>query len=491
MSDELASLDATAQADLVRRGEASPTELVDAAIERIERIDPQLHAVIHPRFDRARTDAAGDLPEGPFRGVPMVLKDLDGYQAGEPYHAGTRHLRDLGYVADHDSWLTERFRDMGVVFVGRTNTPELGLLPSTEPLAQGPTRNPWDTARSPAGSSGGSAAAVASGMVPLGHAGDGGGSIRLPASVCGLVGLKPSRGRCSLGPEAGEAWGGLVARLVVTRSVRDTAAVLEAVRGSAPGDPYVAPPPSRPYTEEVGADPGALRVAWTVRSPDPAAPTFPEVAAVVGSAARLLEDLGHHVEERHPEVWDDEEAMAAFTGHFLNGMATWTAAELAQLGAAAGEAFHADAVEPHTWALAELGAALPSLAYHQAIDGMHAMGRRISALWAGTEPGGGGPVDLLVTPTIPEGPWPLGQLGATSADPTAGLVRAAGIVPFTAPFNVTGQPAVSLPLGSTESGLPVGVQLVAPYGREDLLVAVAAQLEAAAPWAHRRPAVHA
>ena len=491
MSDELADLDATAQADLVRRGEASPAELVDAAIARIERVDPELHAVIHPRADRARAEAAGDLPDGPFRGVPMVLKDLDGYQAGEPYHAGTRHLRDLGFVADHDSWLTARFRDMGVVFVGRTNTPELGLLPSTEPVAQGPTRNPWDTSRSPAGSSGGSAAAVAAGLVPLGHAGDGGGSIRLPASVCGLVGLKPSRGRCSLGPEAGEAWGGLVSRLVVTRSVRDTAAVLEAVRGTMAGDPYTAPPPSRPYTDEVGADPGALRVAWTVRSPDPAAPTQPEVAAVVGAAARLLEDLGHRVEERHPRVWDDDEAMAAFTGHFLNGMAVWTAAELAHLGAAAGQPFHAGSVEPHTWALAELGAAVPALAYHEAVEGMHAMSRRLCALWDGTEPGGEGAVDLLVTPTIPEEPWTLGQFGGSPEDPTSGLLRASQIVPFTAPFNVTGQPAISLPLGWTEAGLPVGVQLVAAAGREDLLLSVAAQLEAAAPWGDRRPAVHA
>jgi amidase len=245
MTDDLGNLDAVTQAKLVRDGEVSPLELVDAAIERIERCNPELNAVIHERFDMARTEARGELPDGPLRGVPMVVKDLDGVTAGDPYHAGTRHLRDAGYIATHDSNLQARLKQAGLIVLGRTNTPELGLIPTTEPEAYGPSRNPWDTGRSTGGSSGGSAAAVASHMVALAHAGDGGGSIRIPASECGLVGLFPSRGRTSLGPEHAEAWGGLVRRHVLTRTVLDSAVVLDAVHGWMPGDPYTAPTPAR------------------------------------------------------------------------------------------------------------------------------------------------------------------------------------------------------------------------------------------------------
>ena len=485
MSDDLAMLDATAQAALIRLGELSPVEAVDAAIERIERLNPELNAVIHERFTQARIEAAGPLPDGPFRGVPMVLKDLDGVSAGDPFHAGMQHLKDAGYLADHDSWLTTRFRQMGAVFVGRTNTPEFGLLPSTEPAAYGPTHNPWDPTRSPAGSSGGSAAAVASGMVALGHAGDGGGSIRLPASVCGLVGLKPTRGRCSIGPEAGEAWAGLVSRLVVTRSVRDTAGVLDAVWGSAPGDPYTAPPPLRPYLDELTASPRALRIGWTNGSPDPTAPTHDDVAAVVRTAAEALAGLGHRVDEAAPASWADPDAGVAFTTHFLNAMGVWVAAEADHVGVLTGTAVTEAGVEPHTWAMAEFGRSVSGTTYFAAIEAIHAYGRTMAGFWADDD------YDLLVTPTIPEAPWTLGQFGPEEGNPLAGMFRAAAIVPFTAPFNATGQPAISLPLGETPSGLPVGVQLVAAAGREDLLLAVAAQLEEALPWADRRPGIHA
>lgn len=496
MTDELARLDATDQAALVRKGEVTPLELVDAAIARIEAIDPQLDAVIHERFEAARAEASGDLPDGPFRGVPMVLKDLDGFAAGEPYHAGNRHLRSIDFRAPHDSWLTERFRAMGAVVVGRTNTPELGLLPSAEPLAYGPSRNPWDLERSPAGSSGGSAAAVAAGLVPLGHAGDGGGSIRLPASVCGLVGLKPSRGRVSLGPEAGEAWSGLVSRLVVTRSVRDTAGVLEAVHGPMPGDPYAAATPDRPYTDEVGAPVGSLRIGWTTTCPDRSVAVDPEVAAATEDAARLLGDLGHRVDAAHPRAWDDEGAMAELTGHFLNGMAVWTAAELDRLAALAGVPFPPDGLEPHTAALAEMGRAVTGLQLQATIGAVHASGRALAEFWAAegdpVGPGGAGRgYDVLVTPVVPELPWLLGQFGAGPDSPLDGLFRASAIVPFTVPFNVSGQPAVSVPLGWSASGLPIGVQLVADHGREDLLLRLAAQLEEAAPWSDRLPPVHA
>jgi amidase len=266
MADELATLDATAQADLVRRGELTPAELVDAAIARIERLNPQLNAVIIPTFERARAQArARDLPNGPFRGVPFLLKDIGAHLAGDPLHAGMRFLRDLKWVEKGDTYLAAKFRAAGCVFLGKTNTPELALLPTTEPESYGPSRNPWNTARSTGGSSGGAAAAVAAGMVPVAHATDGGGSIRIPASQCGLVGLKPSRGRTSLGPDVAERWGGLAVEHVVSRSVRDTAAMLDAAAGEMPGDPYVAPPAARPYATQVGADVGRLRIGLLPR----------------------------------------------------------------------------------------------------------------------------------------------------------------------------------------------------------------------------------
>jgi len=261
MTDDLSHLDATAQAELVRSGQASPLELVDAAIERIERVNPELNAVITPLFDTARAQATSDrLPDGPLRGVPFVLKDLACHSAGDPFHEGMAFLKGRGWSEPEDTALAARFRAAGLITVGKTNTPELGILPTTEPQAHGPTRNPWDTSRSTGGSSGGSAAAVAAGLVPVGHANDGGGSIRIPASECGLVGLKPSRARVSSGPEFGDVMGGLTCELVVSRSVRDTATVLDAVHGMEPGDPYTAPEPARPYLDEVGADAGRLRI---------------------------------------------------------------------------------------------------------------------------------------------------------------------------------------------------------------------------------------
>jgi len=480
MDPDLAFLDATAQAELVRSGQVSPLELVDAAIERIERLNPRLNAVIHERFDQARAEAQGDLPDGPFRGVPFVLKDLDGYSAGDPYYGGTKFLRDHDWRPAHDSYLTERFRAAGLVCVGRTNSPELGLVPTTEPETYGPTRNPWDTGRSTGGSSGGSAAAVASGMVPLGHAGDGGGSIRIPASECGLVGLKPSRGRHSLGPEAGESWGGLVARLAVTRSVRDTAALLDAVQGAMPGDPYTAPPPRRPYVDELGADPGSLRIGLRVDAPAAVGDPHPDAVAAVESAAALLESLGHRVEVGSPAALDDPE----FVAYFINAYNSWVARDLERLGQAVGTPVTEADVEAGTWALAEAGRQVSATDYLAAVEYMHDFTRRVAGWWDGG-------FDLLLTPTIPEPPPVLGEFSGTPDNPLVGLFRSAEIVPFTAPFNTTGQPAVSLPLHWNADGLPIGVQLVSAYGREDLLVAVSAQLEAAAPWADRRPPVHA
>src|SRR5215211_788838 len=286
--EELAGLDATAHAELVRTGEASPLELVDAAIERIEAVNPSLNAVIHELFEEGRAAAESEIPDGPFKGVPFLLKDLGAAFAGQPLHMGMQALKDADFRSPVDSYLAQRFRDAGFITIGKTNTPELGILPTTEPRAYGPSRNPWDTERSTGGSSGGSAAAVASGMVPIAHANDGGGSIRIPASECGLVGLKPTRQRISEGPILGDNMSGLTVELVVSKSVRDTAAVLEAVHGPAPGDPYVAAPPTRPYSEEVGADPGKLRIGLLTEPLLEAEPNA-VVAEAARDAAQLLE----------------------------------------------------------------------------------------------------------------------------------------------------------------------------------------------------------
>ncbi len=479
MSDDLARLDATAQAELVRRGQASPAELVEAAIARIEAVNGELNAVIHPLFDEARSAAAGELPDGPFKGVPLLLKDLGPALAGHPLHLGMRLLKEAGFRSPLDTYLAQRFRDAGFVVVGRTNMPELGILPTTEPDAYGPTRNPWDVSRSPAGSSGGSAAAVASGMVPVAHANDGGGSIRLPASACGVVGLKPTRQRVSMGPLVGDAMSGLTADLAVSRSVRDTAGVLEAVEGAAPGDPYVAPPPARPYTEEVGADPGEMRVGLVTQPFLDIAPD-PEVIEAARDAAALLESLGHAVEEEGPAGLGDFDILDTFLTRWMAGQA----ATLDELGRLIGREVGPGDVEPLTWALAKEGWRRSAARYLEAVA-QHQLATRVVAGWY--ESG----FDLMLTPTMGELPTPLGAFDDSGPEPLAAIERGVKTAAFTALFNATGQPAISLPLHWTDDGLPVGVQLVAAYGREDVLLRVAAQLEEARPWSERVPPVFA
>ena len=490
MSDALGDYDATALAALIRAGEVKPLELVDAAITRIETLDPQLNSVIHRRFERARAEAAalgtgpGPTETGPFLGVPFLVKDIACHQADEPFHEGMRFLRDRQWRAEGDSYLAARFRAAGLITVGRTNTPELGIVPTTEPVAYGPTRNPWDRTLSPGGSSGGSAAAVAAGLVPAAHANDGGGSIRIPASACGLVGLKPSRGRVSLGPDASFS-ALVVCEHVVCRTVRDSAAFLDVIAGPMPGDPYVAPPPARPYREEVGADPGPLRIGLMTAAPGGFAITHPDCVAAAESGARTLEGLGHHVEVSHPAALD----LPDWSPHFMSLWSAGVALGLDSWSNRTGAVIGADDVEPLTWALAELARALPTPVLLRSIDWLLRTTRLVVEWW---EPSGGADgFDLLLTPTLAEPPVPLGTFDPAPHNPMAGFMRAAGFTPFTPPVNVTGQPAISLPLSQTAGGLPVGVQLVAAYGREDLLLRVAAQLEEAVPWAQRRPPISA
>jgi amidase len=466
-------LDATAQADLVRRGEVSPIELVDAAIARIEALNPRLDAVIWDRFDLARDEARGELPDGPFRGVPILLKDLGCTVAGEPTAFGIGPLKGVRWPVD--SYLAQQFRAAGFVALGRTNVPEMGTTVTTEAASFAPARNPWNTEHSTGGSSGGSAAAVATGMVPVAHANDGGGSIRIPASECGLVGLKPTRGRVSQGPLVGEGWAGSTIDGSVARSVRDAAAVLDAISGTMPGEPYYAPALPGPLAGEVGAQPGRLRIGLLDHAVGEIYLDHPECRAAVAGAGRLLESLGHQVSESAPAAMFEPEVPR----HFNIVIAADVAATLAAFEAALGRQIKDDELEPRNVMYRAAGNEIGAVGYLGTRAWLSLWVRRMAAWWQD--------FDLLVTPTLGAPPPPLGWF--TAEGPEQENRRIGGFIPYTAQFNLTGQPAVSLPLHWSADGLPVGVQIVAGYGREDLLIRVAAQLEEAAPWADRHPPI--
>jgi amidase len=474
MADPFAALDATALADLVRQGQVAPRELVEAAISRVERLNPALNAVITPQHESALAQATNPaLPAGPFRGVPFLMKDYLCHAAGDPYFEGTRFLRDRNWRADHDTHLAAKFRAAGFITLGRTNLPELAGAADTDSAAFGPARNPWDPARSPGGSSGGSAAAVAAGLVPVAHGNDGTGSLRIPAGCCGLVGLKPSRGRVAFGPARAPGLLGNIAEFVLTRSVRDAAAILDAVAGPMRGELFVAPPPARPYRDEVGQPPGRLRVGLLTRDVFLELPIGAEPLAAVQATGRLLETLGHTVEESFPP---------ALTGPTGLGLAlriiasSGLAARMDAWGERLGQPIGPDDVEPATWARAEEGRGYTAVQVHAAHQRLMAGVARAPEWWAGG-------FDLLITPTMAQLPPIIDGFDRAQTGAVFGL--------FTMPFSVTGQPAISLPLHWSAGGLPVGVQLVADYGREDVLFRVASQLEAAAPWADRRPTLHA
>jgi amidase len=473
-------LDATAQAELVARGDASPIDLVDDAIARIEALNPALNAVIHERFERARAEAAAlpaDPPPGAtLHGVPFLVKDAVCHTAGDPYHCGMRLLKRLNWTEPTDTWLAERFRAAGFVFVGKTNTPELATSVTTEPVAYGASHNPWDLERSTGGSSGGSAAAVASGMVAVAHGNDMGGSIRFPASMCGIVGLKPTRARTTLGPNYGEYWGPLTHEFVLTRTMRDTALVLDAVSGAGPGDPYTAPPPAQPFRAEIGAPVEPLRVGLRTRLRD-GGKSAPDCVRAVERAGELLERHGHHVEEVDIAALDEP-----VDDGFGIVMCVAVARDLARWSARTGVEPTVDDVEPGNLMLAQFGDRVTGAEYAGAIERMQLWSRGVAAWW--------NDYDLLVTPTSPEPPIRLGELAAGIQNPDVGA-RMGRLVSFTSPFDITGQPAMSLPLHWSEAGLPIGVQLVAAYGREDVLLRVGAQLEEAAPWRDRHPPVSA
>jgi amidase len=478
-AQELAALDGIAQAELVATGEATATELVDAAIARVEALNPTLNAVVHPAFDDARARAATN-PSGPFGGVPYLLKDLIIERTGTPISEGSRFLD--GYMSTFTSELALRLERAGLVVLGRTNTPEFGMAPACEPVLYGPTRNPWDTDRSSSGSSGGSAAAVAAGMVPMAHGNDLGGSIRYPASACGLFGLKPTRARVPLGPEYGDAVGGGAVEHALTRTVRDSAALLDAVHGPMPGDPYPAPPVVRPYLEEVGRDPGRLRIAWSSRTAEGDL-GHPDSVAAVTDAAALLAGLGHDMEEvtlpgLTPEV-------GAAIGTMMNSAVAWILGYwVRKLGREPGP----DDIEPLTRAYWEEGQRISAGQYLLAAEDLQRFGRIVARFLAS------GPTayDIYLTPTMSTPPARIGEITSTKDDPYRALraggetVRYAGVV-----ANITGNPAMSVPLWWNAEGLPIGVHFLGRYGDEATLFRLAGQLEATRPWADRYPALEA
>jgi amidase len=470
LPDDLAFLDATAQAELVRKKEVQPIELVEAAIERIERLNPTLNAVVTSMYDIARrTATAGTLPQGPFSGVPFLLKDILAFYSGVKISLGSRLLRD--FVPDHDSELVVRLKQAGLIIVGKTNLPEFGLLPTTEPQVFGPARNPWDTGRTTGGSSGGAAAAVASGMIPMAHANDGGGSIRIPASCCGVFGLKPTRARNPLGPDFGDIFSGMVVEHAVTRSVRDSAALLDATSGPDVGDPYWAPPPARRFVQEIGRDPGRLRIAYTTET-DTGTPVHADCITAVEDAAKLCADLGHTLVGVKPKI-DGQQVVESFTTVWTSGLAS----TLKMIGA------QKDQVEPITWAINEIGNQVSAADYIIALQTIQKLSRDIARFFED--------YDVLLTPTLAEPPLPLGTFDSPADNPLQGFQRATEFIPFTPICNITGQPAMSVPLFWNSENLPVGAHFIGRFGDEATLFRLAAQLEKARPWADRRPPVSA
>ncbi len=471
LAQEFERYDGLGLAELIRTKEVTVEEVLAATLERIEARNPAINAVVTRMDEQARAAIRAGLPDGPFKGVPYLLKDLGALYTGVVTSNGSNLF--ASYLADHDSEIVARMKRAGLVIVGKSNTPEMGIAPSTEPRLHGVTRNPWSLGHSAGGSSGGAAAAVAAGMLPMAHATDGGGSIRIPASACGLFGLKPTRARNPMGPDAGEGWSGASIGHAVTWTVRDSAALLDATSGPDVGDPYWAPPPARPFLSEIGRDPDRLRIALTT-TPWIEGPVDPECAEAARAAGRLCESLGHHIEEARPQI--DEAAWLKSTLVIVTaslGFAVETRAT------ALGRALKSDDVERITWERVELGRTFSATDYARAIHTVHRTGRVVARFLER--------YDVLITPTMAKPPHPLGVLSLSSPDSAAFTAARSASVGFTSLFNSSGHPAMSVPLSMSRSGLPLGVQFVARFGDEATLFRLASQLETAAPWKDRRP----
>ena len=487
--------DALGLADLVKKKEVTPVELVEEAIDRVEKLNPQLNAVIHKIYDLAREKAKEEMPSGPFAGVPFFLKDLIAACAGVPLRKGSRFYKD--YVPDRDCEMVKRFKKAGVIILGKTNTPEFGLTVVTEPELFGPSKNPWDLSRTTGGSSGGSASAVAAHMVPMAHGNDGGGSIRIPASCCGIFGLKPSRGRNPTGPDA-ELWNGLACDHVLTRSVRDSAAMLDATSGPDVGVPSFAPPPQQPFLSEVSKDPGKLSIAFTSK-PFLGSSVHVDCKRALQETVTLLEDLGHEVTEAAPDIDGP-----AFSRAFLQMLCGETGADIAEAERLVKRKASLKGFEVSTWVLGLMGRKISAVDFSKSLRLLKETSRKTGAFFQD--------YDVLLTPTLARPPVQHGELHARELMPKSkyfimrllaglnagGLLKGAldevaaslfDFFPYTPIFNATGQPAMSVPLCWNEQGLPIGMHFVGRYADEGTLFRLAGQLERAKPWFDRSPPI--
>jgi amidase len=468
---EYGNFDAVGLADLVRSKQVAAADLLDEAIARTAKVDPQINAVVVKHYDYAERQIENGLPAGPFAGVPFLLKDLDLLE-GTRTTSGATILKD--YVADHSGTLAQRFLATGVAIFGKSSSPEFGLMPTTESRLHGPTRNPWNLAHSSGGSSGGAAAAVAARILPVAHASDGGGSIRIPAAACGVFGMKPTRARNPLGPDRGEGWGGFSCGHVVSISVRDSAAMMDAIHGPEASSPYVAPPPQRPFAQEVGRDPGKLRISFTDKSPYGDA-IDPEIAAAVRDVAGLLASLGHHVEERAPPLAADP---AAVMTTIVGGNTALTVRLIEQrLGRSVTE----NDFEILTLAFAYNAQNTSATDYVAAQLGAFQISRGLATFFEAC--------DVFLCPTLCLPPLRLGELDSMSADLSHIPTVLRRYMPGTSMFNMSGQPAMSVPLAWNKAGLPLGMMFSAKFGDEATLFRLAGQLEQAQPWSGRLPPV--
>ena len=468
---EYAKHDALGLAELVRTKKISAQELLETALARAKAVNPKINAIVIDHEDVARKQLKEGLPQGPFHGVPFLLKDLGAALKGTVTTGGMTLSREA--VAGEDSTSVERIKATGMTIFGKTHSPELGATTTSESLLFGKTRNPWDLERIAGGSSGGAAAAVAAGILPLAHATDGGGSIRIPAACCGLFGLKPTRARTPSGPKRGEGWGGMSIGHCVSHSVRDSAALLDATSGPALGDPYYAPPQERPYLDELKQAPGRLRIAFSV-TPSIPAPVHPDCVAAVRDAGKLLESLGHHVEEATPQL-NGMEIMQA-QGVVISAN---IAAAIDEAAALHGRAARAEDVERANWYRVERAREIDSSAYAKAMTIVHQAGRTLAGFME--------KYDVLLQPTVAQPPLPLGVVHLDRED-IDGLFRdLIGFVPFTGLYNISGQPSMNVPLFWNASSLPIGTMFTARFGDEPTLFRLAAQLEQARPWSDKRP----
>ncbi|MGB3809252.1 MAG: amidase family protein [Parvibaculum sp.] len=458
-------------AELVAKGSVKPEELLDEAIARTEKLNPKVNAVVLKHYDEARAQIARGLPEGPYKGVPFLLKDLHLLLDGTITSFGSAAFKTN--MADHNSTLTDRYLAAGLVIFGKTNSPEFGLSPTTEPRLYGPTRNPWNLGHSAGGSSGGAAAAVAAGLVPVANASDGGGSIRIPAAACGLFGMKPTRARTPMGPDRGEGWGGMSISHVVSRSVRDSAAMLDATHGAADGDPYAAPAVTRSFLQEASTAPGKLRIAFSAKRPDGTL-WHKEVVAAVEATAKLLADLGHEVEEAAPEI--DPGEMGNHQAAIIGGNIALT---VRQRAAALGRELTENDIEKFTLLVADVAKTRSSADYAEAMLYIHQMGRKMAKFH--------NRYDVYLSPTLGTPPIPLKHLDTMTSDIGTYMRHSAEYVPNIGVYNMTGQPSMSMPLAWSADGLPLGMMFTGRFGDEATLFRLAGQIEQARPWGDKRP----